>query len=179
VGETSNYRGELVSRLRAVTDDIAWAARGLSDEDAHYRPSSDEWTIHEHLSHMVDMEREVYLPLVRWATVPDMLDPLDYNRREWHEHRYRFDEPTTRLVEDLGRMRDEELLIFRQMGDTAWTRHRTDTRWGPLTCQWLAELMYRHALDHLQGIMALKQDLHLAALTPPPVVVGGYIGGRA
>jgi hypothetical protein len=27
--------------------------------------------------------------------------------------------------------------------------------------------------------MALKQDLHLAALTPPPVVVGGYIGGRA
>jgi hypothetical protein len=33
-------------------------------------------------------------------------------------------------------------------------------------------------LDHLQGIMALRQDLHLAALQPPPVVVGGYIGGK-
>jgi uncharacterized damage-inducible protein DinB len=179
VGEISNYRGELVSRLRAVTDDIAWAARGLNDAEAHYRPASDEWTIHEHLSHLADMEREVYLPLLRWATVPDMLDPLDYSRRDWHETRYRPDESAARVVEDLGRMRDEELLIFRQMGDTAWTRYRTDTRWGPLSCQWLAELMYRHALDHLQGLMALKQDLHLAALTPPPVVVGGYIGGRA
>ena len=26
------------------------------------------------------MEQEVYLPLLRWATVPEMLDPLDYNQ---------------------------------------------------------------------------------------------------
>lgn len=178
MSETANYRAELTSRLRNVTDDLSWAVRGLSDEEAHYRPATDEWTIHEHLSHIADMEREVYLPLLRWATVPDMLDPLDYSRRDWHELRYRPDEPAARLMEDLIRMRDEELVIFRQMTDTTWTRFRTDTRWGPLTCQWLGELMYRHALDHLQGVMALKQDLHLAALTPPPVVVGGYIGGR-
>ena len=57
--------------------------------------------------------------------------------------------------------------------------------WGP-SCQWVAELMYRHALDHLQGMMGLKQDLNLATLQPPPIlagepppiVVGGYIGGR-
>jgi hypothetical protein len=179
MGETSTYRAELTSRLRSVTDDLSWAVRGLNETEFHYRPATDEWTIHEHLSHLSDMEREVYLPLLRWATVPEMLDPLDYNRREWHERRYNPEELAHRLLEDVVRMRDEELVIFKQMSDSTWTRHRTDTRWGPLTCQWLAELMYRHALDHLQGIMALKQDLHLAALTPPPVVVGGYIGGRA
>lgn len=176
--ETATYRSELVTRLRLATEDVAWAVRGLTLDQAHYKPSEGEWSIHEHLAHLRDMEQEVYLPLLRWATVPDMLDPLDYNRRDWHEQRYKDEEPVRDIMDDLARIRDEELTIFRDMGDMTWTRYRTDTRWGPLTCQWLGELMYRHVLDHLQGIMALRQDLHLAALQPPPVVVGGYIGGK-
>jgi len=172
VSETGTYRSELTARLRSATDDIAWVVRGLLEEQAHYR-------IHEHLSHLRDMEQEVYLPLLRWATVPEMLDPRDYSRREWRERRYDPKEPLAAIMADLQRMRDEELAIFRGMGDATWTRYRTDTRWGPLTCQWIAEVMYRHTLDHLQGIMGLVQDLHLAALEPPPIIVGGYIGGGA
>ena len=175
--ETAAYRAELLSRLRAATDDVAWAIRGMSPTDQAYRPSDGEWSAHEHLCHLRDMEQEVYLPLLRWATVPAMLDPLDYSRKAWHEQRYRRDEPSIEVMNDLARIRDEELLIFRDMNDMTWIRYRTDTRWGPLTCQWIAELIYRHMLDHLQGIMALRQDLHLMGLQPQPVVVGGYIGG--
>jgi hypothetical protein len=178
MSETSTYRAELVTRLRLATDDLSWAVRGLTNDDLLYQPNEREWSVHEHLAHLRDMEQEVYLPLLRWATVPDMLDPLDYNRREWHEHRYNPGENVRSLLDDIARMRDEELTIFRQMDDIAWTRLQTDTRWGPLSCQWLAELMYRHVLDHLQGIMGLRQDLHLAALQPRPVIAGGYIGGR-
>ena len=176
--ETATYRTELVSRLRAATDDLAWTVRGAGAETLGYRPQPTDWTLHEHLSHLRDMEQEVYLPLLRWATVPEMLDPRDYSRREWHGQRYQANEPVGRIMDDIARMRDEELLIFRDMNDLTWTRYRTDTRWGPLTCQWVAELMYRHALDHLQCIMALLQDAHLAALQPSPIIVGGYIGGR-
>jgi len=148
--ETSTYRTEITSRLRSATDDLAWAVRGLTSAKLAYTPSAEEWAIHEHIAHVRDMEQEVYLPLLRWATVPEMLDPLDYHRQEWHEHRYRSDEPIVSIVNEIARIRDEELAIFRDMTDSTWTRYRTDTRWGPLTCQWLAELMYRHALDHLQ-----------------------------
>jgi hypothetical protein len=166
MSETSTYRVEIVSRLRSVTDDMAWAVRGLSPSKGAYRASADEWSIHEHLAHLRDMEQEVYLPLLRWATVPEMLDPLDYNRRDWHQHRYNPEEPLSRIMDDVQRMRDEELLIFREMTDGTWMRMRNDTRWGPLTCQWIAELMYRHVLDHMQGIMALEQDIHLEAQRP-------------
>ena len=178
MSETSSYRTELTARLRAVTDDIAWLIRGVSIEQAAYKPAPTEWSVHEHLSHLRDMEQQVYLPLLRWATVPEMLDPLDYSRRDWHDHRYQPAEPLHALVGDLQRIRDEELAIYRDLNDITWTKLREDTRWGPLSCQWLAELMYRHALDHLQGMMGLKQDINLAALQPPPVIVGGYIGGR-
>jgi len=164
--EYATYRTGLTSRLRAATDDLAWAVRGATASMLAYRPSPDEWTIHEHLSHLRDMEQEVYLPLLRWATVPEMLDPRDYSRKEWHERRYRPEESLTSIMDDIGRIRDEELLIFRDMGDLAWTRYREDTHWGPLTCEWIAELMYRHALDHLQCVMALLQDQHLGALAP-------------
>jgi hypothetical protein len=178
MSETSTYRTELISRLRETTDDVSWAVRGLNAQQLAYRPGGNEWSIHEHLAHLRDTEQEVYLPLLRWATVPEMLDPLDYNRRDWHEKRYDAAESATRILDDLARMRDEELLIFREMNDVVWTRWRTDTRWGPLTCQWIAEAIYRHVLDHLQNIMALKQDLNLMALQPKSVVVG-TIGGRS
>ncbi|MFN0148556.1 MAG: DinB family protein [Dehalococcoidia bacterium] len=179
MSETATYRSELTARLRLATDDLAWAIRYISNDQLAYRPGADEWSIHEHLCHLRDMEQEVYLPLLRWATVPEMLDPLDYSRREWHERRYRPNEAASGTMNEIMRMRDEELLIFRDMNDQTWTRWRNDTRWGPLTCQWIAELMYRHVLDHLQGIMALRQDINIEALRPPPaVVVGGYIGGR-
>jgi hypothetical protein len=176
--QTATYRTELAARLRQVTDDIAWVVRGTTTEQAHYKPADYEWSMHEHLSHLRDMEQEVYLPLLRWATVPEMLDPLDYSRRDWHSARYKPMEEIASILGDIQRMRDEELAIFRTMNDSTWTKFRADTRWGPLTCQWVAELMYRHGLDHLQGMMALKQDLNLATLQPPPIVVGGYIGGR-
>lgn len=179
MSETSAYRRELTSRLTNATEDLAWAVRGLSEVGANYKPSVGEWTVHEHLSHLRDMEQEVYLPLLRWATVPEMLDPRSYSRRDWHDTRYDPGEPLTAIMADLGRIRDEELAIFRTMGDETWSRYRSDTGWGPLTCQWLAELMYRHVLDHLQCVMALKQDLHLAGLQPRGLVVGGYIGGGA
>ena len=175
--ETSNYREELLARLRQATEDFAWAVRHVSLLDQGYSPSAQEWTIHEHTSHVRDMETEVLLPLLRWATVPDMLDPLDYNRREWREQRYDVTEPMASMLSDLVRIRDEELGILARLPESVWQGWRTDTRWGPLTCQWIAETMYRHTLDHLQQVMALRQDIHLAALEPRPLVVGGYIGG--
>ena len=44
--ETSNFRTELTSRLRSSTDDLAWMVRGLSDAEANYTASDDEWSIH-------------------------------------------------------------------------------------------------------------------------------------
>ncbi|MCC7366059.1 MAG: DinB family protein [Dehalococcoidia bacterium] len=170
--EARSYRTELAARIRATMDDIAWVIRGLAPGAAHYTPAEGEWSIHEHLAHLRDTEQEVYLPLLRWATVPEMLDPLDYSRKEWHERRYDPAEQLTRIVDDLARIRDEELLIFRDLPDHIWTRWRTDTRWGPLTTQWVAEAIYRHALDHLQGVMALRQDINLAAMQPPAVIGG-------
>ena len=167
--EYATYRTALTSRLRAVTDDLSWAVRGSTSAMLTYRPNAEEWTMHEHLAHLRDMEQEMFLPLLRWATVPEMLDPRDYSRQEWRERRYQPDEPLNSVMGDLGRIRDEQLLIFRGMSDLTWTKFRDDSRWGPLTCEWIAELIYRHSLDHMQCVMALLQDQHLAALAPAAV----------
>lgn len=164
VSVTAEYRTQLLARLRATTDDLAWAVRDLSPDQHRWSPAPDDWSVHEQIAHLVDMEEQVYLPLLRWATVPDMLEPADYSRRGWREERYDPDAALADLMSQLTRLRDEEFDVFREIDATAWTRLRREGRWGPLTCQWIAEVLYRHALDHLQGVMALRGDLHLAAL---------------
>ena len=172
--QTANYRTELSARLRLVTEDLAWVVRGATEEQTHYKPADYEWSLHEHLSHLRDMEQEVYLPLLRWATVPDMLDPVSYSRKLWRDLRYSPDERVAEILEDLKRIRDEELTVLSDMTDEAWTRYRTETRWGPLTCQSLAEIMYRNALEHLAGAEALVELLdgqdggHVAARRAAP-----------
>lgn len=184
MSESVSYRAELLARLRAVTDDLAWAVRDIKSDELYYAPEppalatgQPEWSMHEHLSHLRDMEQEFYLPLLRWAHIPEMLEPKDYSRREWRERRYRRNETAGRLIEDLNKMREEEFLILREVSDAAWMRYRTDSRWGPVSTRWLTECMYRHALDHLQGIMALVSDIHLVPIEGPHVVSDGYIGG--
>jgi hypothetical protein len=174
VSETANYRTELTSRIRSATEDFGWAVRSLTARQLHYTPSEAEWSVHQNAAHVRDMEERVYLPLLRWATVPEMLDPSNYNRQEWLEQRYDDEETIQDLLQDVERMRDEEFGIYRDMDDVVWTRYRTDTRWGPLSCQWIAELMYRHMLDHQQAVMGLRQDIHLAAMAPAnPGIIGG------
>ena len=176
MSESSTYRAEIVSRLRSATEDMQWMVRGLGRSAAAFKASPEEWSIHEQVAHLRDMEQEVYLPLLRWATVPEMLDPRDYNRTAWHEGRYDATEPLDAIVQDIVRIRDEELAIYREMTDAVWMRYRTDTRWGPLTCQWIAEVMYRHVLDHMQTMMALQADLHLEA-SQPVAAMAGFVGG--
>ena len=182
--DLSTYRAELLQRLRASMDDIGWASRALGPIHLTYKPNAEDWSIHEQVAHVLDMEQEVFLPLLRWATVPDMLVPRDYSRRDWHERRYRPTATIPEMIASLQRIREEELLVFLAMGDHEWVRLQIDAQWGPVTPQWVAELMYRHALDHLQGIMALRQDLNLAALQRAPLPTNDYpskdyIGGRA
>ncbi len=161
---TAEYRTQLIARLRATTADLAWAARDLPGEQLLWTPNADEWSINEHVAHLVDMEERVYLPLLRWAAIPDMLEPADYSRRVWRDERYDARVSMSDLLEQLNRLRDEEFDVFRELDDNAWLHLRDDGHWGPLNCQWIAEVIYRHALDHLQGVMGLRGDLHLAAL---------------
>ena len=158
------YRTDLVVRIGAATEDLAWGCGGLTQADSLYQPSEEEWSIHKNVAHLLDVEEQVYLPLLRWATLPGLLDPLDYNRGEWMSTRYEPADPLPQLVAGIRRVREEELEILGSIPGGEWDRFRAqdETRWGPLTIQWISELIYRHTLDHLQQVMALRQDLGLA-----------------
>ena len=93
-----------------------------------------------------------------------MLEPADYNRRVWRDERYEATVPLGDLMEQLGRVRDEQFDVFRELDDNTWLSLRDDGHWGPVSCQWVAEVVYRHALDHLQGVMGLRSDINLASL---------------
>ncbi|HCV00093.1 MAG TPA: hypothetical protein DGL25_02730, partial [Dehalococcoidia bacterium] len=101
---TGEYRTQLIARLRATNADLSWAVRDVPGEQHHWAPDGDEWSIHEHVAHLVDMEERFYLPLLRWAAIPDMLEPANYSRRLWRDERYDASSPLGAQMEQLGRV---------------------------------------------------------------------------
>jgi hypothetical protein len=172
MGEPVRYREGLLARIRQTTDDLEWITASVADADLRRSPGADEWSAHEHLSHVRDMDREVILPLLRWATLPDMLGPRPYSRREWHQRRYYEDELSGDILADIRRMRDEEIDIFEALTPEAWERYLPASALGPVTCEWIAEFALRHGLDHLQCVMSLAQEHHLTRRAERMVVIG-------
>ncbi len=159
----------LLTRIRSVVDDFVWAVHDLSPELLHFqlketRSGSENWSIHQHLSHVVDLEKEVSLPLLRWLVLPDMLEPAPYSRKEWMADRYDYELSSPHLIVELNRVREEEFEILTEIPQENWYNLREASAWGPVTCQWVAELIYRHSLDHLHCIMAIIQERHLDAV---------------
>tara|TARA_B110000263_G_scaffold146688_1_gene127245 strand:- start:157 stop:669 length:513 start_codon:yes stop_codon:yes gene_type:complete len=156
----------LLTRIRSIADDFVWITHDLTPDLIHFQLEGDDigdegWSIHQHFSHVVDIEREVSLPLLRWLVLPEMLEPAPYSRKEWLETRYDHQISLPHLIIDLNRIREEELEILETISKEAWHDLRTESSWGPVTCQWVAELIYRHSLDHLQCIVAILQERHL------------------
>src|SRR5690606_8450724 len=108
MSQISGYRAALLARIRQITDDLEWILGEVGVNDLHQRPTIDDWSIHEHVAHVRDMDREVIVPLLRWATIPDMLGPRPYSRKEWRERRYDDGEPVAMILGDIRRMREEE-----------------------------------------------------------------------
>ena len=61
-------------------------------------------------------------------------------------------------------MREEEFEILTEIPQENWYNLREASAWGPVTFKWVAELIYRHSLDHLHCIMAIIQECHLDAV---------------
>ena len=172
---TAVYRKQLIDRLRLSTEDLAWAVSDLSHDDLRWTSGNGEWSIHEQLSHLVDMEERFFLPLLRWAAVPEMLEPADYNRRVWRDERYNDKTPLRTLTRQMERLRDEESEVLAQLDDQAWLKVQEGGSWSPVTCQWIAEVTFRHALDHLQGVLGVRGDLQLSRHLQPPQQAAGAV----
>ena len=155
-----------VERMSANRDVFASMLRGVSDEQARWRPAPEKWSLVEVVNHLHDEEREDFrtrldIALHRPADSWPPIDPVGwvaargYNERGLQES-----------LQNFLRERDASLEWLRSLEAPDWRQRTTHPRGhtlsaGDLLASWLA-----HDLLHVRQMTRLQWE-YTAAVSAP------------
>jgi hypothetical protein len=145
----------LVQRLDSTPDRLLRLCADLSPEDAIERPQAGEWSVAEAVRHLVEGDRDTFLPRLRRMLVED---------RPVFESRERTSSDRSDLQTLLGQFestRREGVGILRELDPESWTRQGVSPTRGPLTVEAYALAMADHDDEHLAQIDATKTLIEL------------------
>jgi hypothetical protein len=145
--------GNLIHLLEQQIHDTLTLLRGLSDEQALYRPAPAEWSIKEVAGHMIDTERIFAyraLRIARSDTTPlPGFDQDDYVRAA------NFDVyPLTDLANEFDLVRQTTVLLFKNLLPEAWTRRGTASN-ATVSVRALACCIAGHERHHLESLQTV------------------------
>ncbi len=161
-----------IARLQANAQAIAGLTEAVSDAQARWKPTPEDWSLLEVICHLADEEREDFRARVdRTLHRPDepwsKIDPQGwvtaraYNQRELAEAVADFLAERERSIAWLAGLAEPD---WRRVNPAPWGTIRA----GDLLASWLA-----HDLLHLRQLVELHWAWHQRAVAPYEV---GYAG---
>ncbi len=165
---------EVIDRLRANAEVFDALTRGVSDEQARWKPSPDEWSVLEVVNHLADEEVEDFrlrleLTLQRPGDPWPPIDPPGwaverrYNKRELGESVERF---LTR--------RERSLRWLSTLEDPDWSRSYEHPSVGAISAADLLASWVGHDFIHIRQLNRLHRQYLDQELLPDASM--GYAG---
>lgn len=139
--------------LRRSMADLVREVQQMPDDAASWRPAEGEWSQHETLTHLRDVERLIFLDRIRRvATEEDPLLPL-VDEATHHAEHWNPDEPVASVLGDLTHDRAE---ICEWLEKTDWSRRGVHETRGPVSLEWLADYTLGHTWEHMSQILRVR-----------------------
>ena len=143
------YRAELLARLARQPAELAEAVNAVPEAERTVRRVSGDYTLHQLLAHVRDLEALAFLPRLRRILTEDSPRLEAFPSHHWSLESYQPDEPMTGILADFARAREAALALLRPLPSEGWGRTGFHPPSGPRTAQWWAERIYTHAREHL------------------------------
>ncbi|MBM3153350.1 MAG: DinB family protein [Chloroflexi bacterium] len=149
--ELLEYRQRLITKFNE-------AARRLENAGAASRPQEKPagggWNFHQVVSHLRDVNAEVYLPRLRRIQAEE--NPLfeNFDAEAWMATHYDPDEPLPRLVEAFTQGCQETRDWLERLPPASWSRPGTHSSFGTRAFQWWVERALAHMEEHLTTLKA-------------------------
>jgi hypothetical protein len=153
---------ELQSLARSLAETPARVRElvsSLSEMDAHWKPSAEEFSALEHVCHLSDLEREGYA--VRIEKLTRETDPFlpDFNGGRAARERDYNSQSLSTMLDTFALARESNMRLISRLSAHDLQRSGTLENVGPITLQTLLHKMREHDEDHLQDLSRLSQQL--------------------
>lgn len=157
--------GYAIARLTASAEALTCLLRGISAEQARWKPSDQAWSLLEVVNHLYDEEREDFRTRLQLtlAQLGQAWTPIDPER--WAVERGYNQRDLEPSLENFLHERRASVAWLRSLTQPDWqasyTHPRGTIRAGDLLAAWMA-----HDLLHIQQIVTL-QHAYLALVAAP------------
>jgi len=139
--------------LRAQSHQVTQEINSLPADAILWKPAPEEWSAHEALAHLRDVERHVFrVRIERMASEDNPPLPV-FDEVTYHKEHWRLDEPIQTILADLVADRAAEVAVL-EAAD--WSRPGVHAARGPITLGWQANYVVAHTWEHLSQIMRVR-----------------------
>ena len=146
----------LIQRLDSAPDRLLRLCADVSPEDATQRPGEGEWSVTEVARHLVEGDRDAFLPRLCRMLAEDR-PVFDSRDRAGGDP----SDLATLLIE-FESARREAVRILRELDPASWNREGVSPSRGVVTIEAYALTMADHDDEHLAQIDAAKTAIEMA-----------------
>ena len=143
----------LLRILRTQPHQLVHEVNLMPAEDWLWKAGPTEWSVHECLAHVRDIERLAFLPRISRVAKEDrpairFFDEVAYHKEHWS--------PEEPLQDILAGFVADRAAIVSILETSDWSRTGVHETRGPLTLDWLANYTVNHLWEHLSQIMRVR-----------------------
>lgn len=146
--ELLEYREKLLARIREATQELCDVCKSFADPFAIV---DGEWTLHQIVFHVRDINREVYGTRVRRTLNEENPEFKNFDPEGWMATHYNREEPLDKILSEFSASMNEECDLLNAMSQEGWSRlSRHESLGKELTLQLWTERGLAHIEDHLK-----------------------------
>ena len=122
-------------------------------EAARWKPKPDEWSAHECLTHLRDIERNVFRLRMERIVNEDNPTLVFFDEAAYQKEHWTPDESIQDILADFVADRAAEVALLE---NADWSRTAVHPVRGSITLNWLADYTLGHTWEHLSQIMRVR-----------------------
>jgi hypothetical protein len=155
------YASTLLDHIASAGAELDWVLAEFPAGWLHRR-IGDEWSVHENLSHLRDVEVRAYAPRIAALAGADGVSWTDFNGQAWHREHYNPGEPLQGILVEFHEQRAASVATLRGLTPAQWEHSGQHEGEGAVTMEYLAERLHWHTFEHITQAVGKRQMLAVA-----------------
>ena len=151
---SSNARKQRIETYGTAHQTFVAALERFPREMWHFRPASDQWTIHEIIVHIADSEAIGYVRCRRFLAEPGS-SILGYDESTWARELVYDGQSTDDALELFKWLRHNSYALIRDLPESAWSNTAVHSESGSMTLDDWFDLYARHIPDHIEQMQGI------------------------
>lgn len=148
----SPERMRLLERYLRQVDDLERLAQQIPEAELFQPADPDEWSLHQVLVHIRDVEVRAYHIRLERILRQDNPHFEDFDAEGWMHMHYRDSEPVRTVVTSFNAARQRAKMLTADMRPEDWERTGTHPETGPRSFEWWMIRSIDHAQEHLDEL---------------------------